>query len=39
MDNINHSQTHKKIMKMYYEKKITPIILKLLIININNIKK
>ena len=32
MDNINHSQTNKKFIKLYYEKKITPIILKLLII-------
>lgn len=31
MDNIIHSQTHKKFMNLYYEKKITPIVLKLLI--------
>ena len=31
MDNINHSQTQQKFMNLYYQKKITPIILKLLI--------
>lgn len=31
MDNINKSQTHKNFMILYYEKKITPIVLKLLI--------